>query len=436
MSRYNNRNKFRNSEVTNKAELTPAQAWKDYQSGKTLENHITSSFTSPSKVIALPKAPIDPAIQRAIMQQVVDYKVAPVDEYVKPATYVVASNGTFVVKKTQFGKITVKVKEVPYLPEMQIGFQLELPKVPYRLFLEAYSFFKFVTLDTHDEAALVLYWNTETEEYEHLCPEQTVSGAAVKFGEDKDYLLRMIDAKYIRVCELHSHNTMSAFHSGTDDNDEIFDCSFLVFGKLDTATPEHLFSYAASGVRVDSSIWDLFEKPISYTDLGGIVIEKPLETPIFVDVEYPEAWIDQLSKYTYVATTYYKAPGVAGGIEYDEDDEAAWLQGYGYNNYGNWDKEKAGKETLADLIGEDVASVTDFENMTEDEIAVEMAQRVTDKGMLFDPENIDELNPTMSPQEVIEQLEHIFGQTFLHEISDTMMDNGYGTDWREDTIRH
>lgn len=397
-----------------KAPLSPAMA-KDYHK-------------------AAEKMVIDPEIQRAIMQQVVDYRVAPVEEYVKPATYVVASNGTFVVKKTPFGTITVEVKEVPYLPEMKKGFNLQLPKVPYHLFLEAYSFFKAVSDESHDEAALVLYWNTEAKAYENLCPEQIVSGAAVKFGDDKDYLLRMIDAKYVRVCELHSHNTMSAFHSGTDDNDEIFDCSFLVFGKLNTTTPEHIFSYAASGIRVDSTIWDLYEKPVSHTDLGGgVIIAQPMEVPIMVVTAYPEGWHDKLSKYSYVTAGY---KGKTGIPSYDNqvlglsDEEEDW---YGYNSYGSWDSKDSVKDSVKDR--------RPWYEKEEDDAKLdkEVRDKLKDKTSLFDDEDDDDeekLNLDQDPKSIIDKLEAAYGTAFVNEISDAMVEQGFGNAIWEDNIKY
>ena len=370
------------------------------------------------------KVPISPEIQRAIMAQIVDYKVAPVEEYVKPATYVVASNGTFVVKKTPFGNITVKVKEMPYLPEMEQGFKLELPKVPYNLFLQAFSFFKAVSDETKDEAALVLYYNTETQEYENLCPVQEVSGAAVTFGKDKDYLLRMIDAKYIRVCELHSHNTMSAFHSGTDDGDEIFDCSFIVFGKLDTLTPEHIFSYAASGVRVDSTIWDLFERPSSHIDLGGgVIIEQLMETPLLVEIEYPAEWHDNLTRYVYQSTvssyTYGKSYMGIDGLDPEDDwEDSEWDKKYGYKNY------------YADRDAE----MTLEDKKEQEDLDAEINGKLHDEGTLKDASFVDDDEESMLDepgriQLVLDNLEEQFGTQALNTLTDGLMDRGFGSPW-------
>lgn len=261
-----------------------------------------------------------------LLKQIADVYLGPQENYSKPVNYIVGGNGIFVVKKTGFGEITVKTDQIPLLDNVKEEFKLNIPKAPYYLFLQAYSFFRDVTIKSKDEAALVLYYNTETKSYELYCPEQTVSGASVKFANDVEYVRRQTDQKYIRVCEMHSHNTMSAFHSGTDDKDEIFDCSFLVFGKLDTK-PEHIFSFAASGRRVDSSLWDLFERPVTVIDgPNNTKIEIPMDV-VYIQVDYPKEWHNKLKKQVYksyydeyVGYDYGKYSKYQQGTIYDYDD--------------------------------------------------------------------------------------------------------------------
>lgn len=387
---------------------------------------VRPSYTTASKATqTTKKVEIDPEIQRQIMAQVVDYKFGAQAEYTKPATYVLAANGSFCVKKTAFGTIAVPVKEIPYLTEVKAGFNLELPKAPYILFLQAYSFFKAVSDKSKDEAALVLYWNKTTKEYEYLCPEQTVSGAAVKFGECPVYLSRMNDSNFVRVCELHSHNTMSAFHSGTDDNDEVFDCSFIVFGKLDTTKPEHIFSYAASGVRVDSKLWDLFEKPIRHVDLGGgVIIEEELGEPMFAQVAYPETWHDQLSKYVYTAK--------AGGTYTGGYASSGWSDSW-YSRY----EELYGEDEVHGYGNVKTKGKSYWEKKEEDdeELEKEVEKKLTSKSYLVDRDYVDELNPIQDPDDIIYELENLYGSKFLDKIVDHAVKQGYGSEWYKSDVK-
>ena len=65
--------------------------------------------------------------------------------------------------------------------------------------------------------------------------------------------------KGLLVCEIHSHNTMSAFFSSVDDADEIYPGIYGVIGKLDEEIPQMRFRvvYDAEKRRVYSK--DIFE---------------------------------------------------------------------------------------------------------------------------------------------------------------------------------
>lgn len=56
--------------------------------------------------------------------------------------------------------------------------------------------------------------------------------------------------KGLLVCELHSHNTMRAFWSDVDDEDEIYPMFYGVIGRLDTETPEMRFRAVLNGAKV------------------------------------------------------------------------------------------------------------------------------------------------------------------------------------------
>lgn len=186
-------------------------------------------------------------IERSIVQQLVDLTYGKPEQLNKPITYAI-SDGIYCIKKTQFGYVTTKIENVPYVEPINEEIYIEFGKAKYELFLQAYSFFKDVCDKTGDEAALVLYYDKLKNEYEWHCPYQTISKASVKFDKDPVYLERQQDqSRYVKICEAHSHNTMDAFYSSTDNSDEKFEGFFMVFGHLDRQEPKVLPSFVGSG---------------------------------------------------------------------------------------------------------------------------------------------------------------------------------------------
>lgn len=151
--------------------------------------------------------------------------------------------------------------------------------VPGEMFYQIKQFF----LDVMDlgpstyEAQVFIVWNTETEEYRIVIPKQKVSAAAVRY--DIGDILSDTD---IIIVDIHSHNNMSAFFSGTDNADDKKNPWISgVFGKLSTAM-EHKFRFNdGCGRHFDMVAGDVFD---------------------FEDARFqtPQSWLDQveISAYT------------------------------------------------------------------------------------------------------------------------------------------
>lgn len=113
-------------------------------------------------------------------------------------------------------------------------------KLPGEMFKQVRQFF----LDVMDmgpgtyEAQIFIVWNETSQDYRIVVPKQTVSAAAVKY--DIGELLGEDD---VIICDIHSHNNMGAFFSGTDDKDDKKNPWISgVFGKLST-TMENKFRF-------------------------------------------------------------------------------------------------------------------------------------------------------------------------------------------------
>ena len=178
---------------------------------------------------------------------------------IRRTAIVMAKNGIFEIIRSRFGIFHIKSNNVD-LPARQLKeFNFEdkwfIPKPDYSLLEKLWKMNRYV-MQTNNGAEFYasLFWNTEKQEYEIVVPEQTVSGASVHFEEPQD-----TDTKFL-VIDHHSHNTMSAFFSGTDDNNDYarFKIS-LVMGKISSAGFETKQRVVINGLFRDVALKDIFD---------------------------------------------------------------------------------------------------------------------------------------------------------------------------------
>ena len=151
------------------------------------------------------------------------------------------------MRKNDVGCFTTKLNCVKGLSKIRAGFTSALPLIPEEFICEAVSFFRsFMNEESETEVLLNLYWNKLTKEYFLYAPKQTVSKYEVKTE------LSDIDTeKWIHVAEIHSHNSMQAKFSSTDDNDEKASRIYMVIGRLNRLFPTISARVAGGGGFVD-----------------------------------------------------------------------------------------------------------------------------------------------------------------------------------------
>lgn len=114
------------------------------------------------------------------------------------------------------------------------------------------------------EAMAHIIWNEHTKQYRIGIPTQRVSKASVSYDHD-DYDAAAGD---MVIVDIHSHNTMSAFFSSTDDTDDKkFYCYTGVIGNLDKPTPTMKFRLNAGEVKVEMDIDDIFDFSLKLPDI-------------------------------------------------------------------------------------------------------------------------------------------------------------------------
>jgi PRTRC genetic system protein A len=208
---------------------------------------------------------------------------SPMDKYYN---WVFQGDGDYLIINNKIGKFTVKMTDIkhPGLPE-DIGkstVQLHVPKIPERIYNQIKSFFRDIADRMNDaEAFAQIYYDTRENKYIVHVPEQTVSKASVRYDAEKN--LNEIDRdRYIFVFEVHSHNTMNAFFSGTDNGDEKETKFYGVMGKIKDSVIDEKYRFMVNGKEflIDKSmIFDLTENKETYPATWNTNVKKYNYTP-------------------------------------------------------------------------------------------------------------------------------------------------------------
>ena len=109
-----------------------------------------------------------------------------------------------------------------------LDFQMKLPKIPFEILAEIIAIFK---ADLGKENIVQIFWN-EKDGYYIKQPRFTASKTRVGYENALDPR-RIFKRDEVLVMTVHSHNTMKAFFSPIDDEDEVTTGLFGVVGRLD-----------------------------------------------------------------------------------------------------------------------------------------------------------------------------------------------------------
>lgn len=169
-------------------------------------------------------------------------------------------------------------------------------KIPIKFLHQIEQFFKQVMIEHKGaklEAMAFVIWNP-TLGYHVRIPEQTVSAGAVNYN-----WAGFLGPDDVIVLDIHSHNDMGAFFSGTDDSDDRGNCYVSgVIGKLST-TCDKIFRFNLPGNM----------------KINPLPMEHIFEAAEALEV--PPEWLAQVKKQQYVApirSTYTQNSGGTGGV--------------------------------------------------------------------------------------------------------------------------
>lgn len=133
----------------------------------------------------------------------------------------------------------------------RVAFDSKVPKMSKTMFDNIVSFFRN---NLPYEAIVQVWYNTRTRRFQLCTPSRALKSVAAI-----SYEMPVLKNSML-VITIHSHNTMPAFFSNTDDRDECYPGLFGVIGNLDQETPSMAFRCGLEGVFGKLEYADLFEE--------------------------------------------------------------------------------------------------------------------------------------------------------------------------------
>ena len=218
--------------------------------------------------------------------------------------YLIGNNGVFLKKETFAYKVIQKVFEqskekatIDGLIEIKEVAEVTVSKLPYKDIKKVTDFFAHIADSLSSEVVVYLYYNPETKKYDFIPPSQEVTGASITYGT-----MPVAKKGFKPLGTIHSHVDMSAFHSGTDENDQAtFDGIHITVGKVREANPEF-------DVRLYIGKRDYGIKTETFITL------RKKEKPVF-----PDNWEDKVTKKVYKSTVAVSAYPAYGGNYHSGD---------------------------------------------------------------------------------------------------------------------
>ena len=178
-----------------------------------------------------------------------------------PICYLVTKNGMFLKKSTGLISSITPVQQIGFLQSLTPSVAMNV-KIPFDIIQKTYSFMKAIYEDLRSESMVIIVMDQQTKKYDLLVPRQSVTAGSIKYVIDDSFY----NGK-LKIGTIHSHASMSAFHSSVDVADEKdWDGIHITLGNLNLDNKCSIAcSLAANGIRCTV-------EPMDYID--GIQLEK------------------------------------------------------------------------------------------------------------------------------------------------------------------
>ena len=173
----------------------------------------------------------------------------------KPIVLLPSKDGrVYEQRRNEIGCFTAPAENVREFEDIRVEFKMALPKIPAHIFSKVMGFFKSISDELHYEVLVHILYDTEEKEYIIKVPKQRISEASVNSETDEPY-----PDRYIHVMDFHSHNTMPAVFSGTDNADEKETRLYAVAGRFNRTFPEITVRAGCAGKFIPLNPEDVFE---------------------------------------------------------------------------------------------------------------------------------------------------------------------------------
>ena len=173
----------------------------------------------------------------------------------KPIVLLPSKDGrVYEQRRNEIGCFTAPAENVREFEDIRAEFKMALPKIPAHIFSKVMGFFKSISDELHYEVLVHILYDTEEKEYIIKVPRQRISEASVNSETDEPY-----PERYIHVMDIHSHNTMPAVFSETDNDDEKETRLYAVAGRFNRTFPEITVRAGCAGKFIYLPPEDVFE---------------------------------------------------------------------------------------------------------------------------------------------------------------------------------
>lgn len=158
--------------------------------------------------------------------------------------YVLDASGWKLFKRNEVSVALIPVEAVSGLTQLLTSIQFTAAKLPLDLIRKVTAWFRAVYQRHKSEAVGYLYYRSQEDgSWDFVPPAQTASAASAHYDQAPRR------AGWTIAGTIHSHGSMSAFHSRKDQHDEeCFDGVHITIGRVDSV-PEYSCSLVVQGKR-------------------------------------------------------------------------------------------------------------------------------------------------------------------------------------------
>lgn len=198
--------------------------------------------------------------------------------------YIIAKDGIFLRKKVGIVDSLIPVDKISTLHEIEPFASLDISKIDAVKFAKILQFFKDIYNKYKSECIALLYYDKSRRRYRLYIPHQKITAASIDYVKNKTF------KDYNLIGTIHSHAGFSAFHSGTDKNDEAsFDGIHITVGNINDPEVSIEASVVVNGSRFTVNPLDYVEDIVFIDTTKRYISHVP-----FNKRNYNKEWLEKI----------------------------------------------------------------------------------------------------------------------------------------------